>query len=133
MADPLEALAGRKTILLTTFRRDGTRAASPVSLAFDGDRAFFRTWDTSWKAKRLRRNPDVEVAPATFRGTPTGPTIRARARRLSGADERLARRALARRHPVLHRFLVPLAHRLMRRRTVHFELLPRPDTPRHSA
>ena len=34
-----------KTILLTTYKRDGTPVGTPVSIAFDGDRAFFRSYD----------------------------------------------------------------------------------------
>ena len=34
-----------------------------------------------------------------------------------------AARALARRHPFLQRLLVPVTHRLMRYRTMHYELL----------
>jgi PPOX class probable F420-dependent enzyme len=93
-----------------------------VSIAFDGDRAFFRTWQTSGKAKRLRRDARVEVAPATLRGERTGPAIAARARLLDGADARGAARALARRHRVLQAILVPVTHRLMRYRTLHYEL-----------
>lgn len=124
MTSALAPLRGVKTIALTTYKRDGTGVRTPVSLAFDGDRAFFRTWDTAWKAKRLRRNPSVEVAPSTLAGKPTGPAIRARARLLSGTDEALARRTLAASQPILHGVLVPLAHRLVRHRTVHYELLP---------
>ena len=125
MSTALDQLRRTKTILLTTYRRDGTPVATPVSIAFDGDRAFFRTWHTAHKATRLRRNPDVEAAPATLKGTPTGPAVPARARLLDGRDAQLAARALARRHRVLHRGLVPFAHRLMRYRTVHYELSPR--------
>jgi len=124
MATDIQALRAVKTVLLTTYRRDGTPVATPVSIAFDGARAVFRTWDTAGKAKRLRRNPTVEVAPCTFRGRPTGPAVHAEARRLAGDDEGKARAALGRRHPLLHRLLVPLAHRLMRYRTVHYELVP---------
>ena len=35
-----------------------------------------------------------------------------------------AARALARRHRILQAILVPAAHRLMRYRTVHYELIP---------
>lgn len=35
----------QKTVLLTTYRRDGTPVGTPVHIAVDGDRAFFRTWD----------------------------------------------------------------------------------------
>jgi PPOX class probable F420-dependent enzyme len=119
-----EHLRRTKTILLTSYRRDGTPVATPVSIAFEGDRAFFRTWDTAWKARRLRRNPVVEIAPATLRGEPTGRTLRARARLLAGDEAVPARDALARRHPFLHGLLVPLTHRLKGHRTVHYELLP---------
>lgn len=129
MTSPLDAFVREKTILLTSYRRDGTPVATPVSIAFDGDRAFFRTWDTAWKAKRLRRNPSVEIAPSTFRGEPMGPAIRASARLLSGDEAKQARRALAARHPVLQGLLVPLGHRLLRYRTLHYELIPVVDRP----
>jgi len=63
-----------KTILLTTCKRDGTGVATPVSVAFDGERAFFRSYDKAWKTKRLRRDPAVQAAPAT----PRPPVIQAR-------------------------------------------------------
>jgi uncharacterized protein len=121
----LEPFRGRKTALLTTFRRDGTPVATPVTCAIVGDRLYFRTYDKAGKAKRLRRHPDVEVVPSTFRGAPRGETLAARARLLSGAEERVAQRALARRSPFLQGILVPLTHRLARYRTLHFELEPR--------
>jgi hypothetical protein len=39
----------------------------------------------------------------------------------------VAARALARRHRILQAILVPAAHRLMRYRTLHYELVPRVD------
>jgi uncharacterized protein len=122
MTNRFEPLKSTKTIQLTTYKRDGTPVGTPVSVAFAGDRAFFRTYDKSWKAKRLRNNPEVEVAPATVSGKETGPAIHARARLLEGADARVAKKALARRHPALQRVVVPLTHRLMRYRTLHYEL-----------
>ena len=118
----LAGLHGTKTILLTTYKRDGTPVATPVSLAFDGDRAFFRSFDQAWKTRRLRNNPAVQVAPATLRGKATGPTVDARATLLAGAQADVAARALARRHPVLQGLLVPWAHRLRHYRTMHYEL-----------
>ena len=81
----LESLKGTGTILLTTYKRDGTPVPTPVSIAFDGDRAFFRSYDQAWKTKRLRNNARVEIAPATLRGKPTGPAVAARATLLTGA------------------------------------------------
>jgi hypothetical protein len=37
-------LRDTKTIVLTTFKRDGTPIPTPVSIAFDGSRAFFRSY-----------------------------------------------------------------------------------------
>ena len=113
-----------KTILLTTYKRDGTAVGTPVSIAFDGDRAFFRSYDKAWKTKRLRRDPRVRVAPSTVRGKPTGPPIQARATLLDGEQARVAARALARRHRVLQAVLVPAMHRVMRYQTMHYELEP---------
>ncbi len=127
MTDALEPLRHSKTILLTTYKRDGTPVATPVSIAFDGDRAFFRTYHKAGKTKRLRNNPQLEAAPCTLRGQPTGPAIRARAALLSGDDARLAARSLAQGHRVLQAALVPLLHRLMRYRTLHYEILPAED------
>jgi PPOX class probable F420-dependent enzyme len=121
---PLEPFAGQWAVLLTTYKRDGTPIGTPVSIAVDGDRAFVRTFDTAWKLKRIRNNPEVEVAPSTWRGKPTGSAIRARARVLEGEESAYAGRLLARKHPILHRFLVPLGHRLRDNETVHIELRP---------
>jgi uncharacterized protein len=122
MDTDLATLHSTKTILLTTYKRDGTPVATPVSLAFDGDRAFFRSYDKAWKTRRLRNNPAVRVAPATLRGKTTGPTVDARATLLDGAQADVAARALARRHRVLQGMLVPWAHRLRHYQTMHYEL-----------
>src|SRR5436305_11157051 len=123
MNAPLTPLRNTKTILLTTYKKDGTPVATPVSIAFDRERAFFRSYDKAWKTRRLRRNPAVEAAPATLRGQPTGPAVRARAILLDGEQAHIAARALARRHRILQAILVPAAHRLMRYRTMHYELI----------
>ncbi len=76
----------QKTILLKTRKRDGTWVATPVSIAVQGDRAYVRTYDKSWKSKRLRNFPEVRFAPSTFRGKPSGPAVRAGARLLDGEE-----------------------------------------------
>jgi uncharacterized protein len=119
-----ESFAKRRTALLTTYKRDGTAVATPVTIAVDGDRAFVRTWDTAWKARRMRNNPNVLVAPSTLRGRPVGPAIAAHSRLLGGAEATRAARAIARRQRFLQGILVPLTHRIARYRTVHYELTP---------
>jgi PPOX class probable F420-dependent enzyme len=119
----------QKTIRLTTFRKDGTAGTSPVSIAVDGDRAYFRTYERAIKARRIRRNPNVEFGSATMSGKPIGPMLPAQARPLEGAEYRQAARLLRRKYPVLHGVVVPSVHRLMRSkygRTLHAELIPSP-------
>jgi PPOX class probable F420-dependent enzyme len=121
----LEPFVRQKTVLLTSYRRDGTPVGTPLSVAVDGDRAFVRSYERAGKTRRLRNNPQVEIAPSTTRGRPTGPALRARARRLDGAEARRAASLLRRKHPFLHGILVPSTHRAFRSRfgaTVHFEL-----------
>ncbi|MFD2764255.1 PPOX class F420-dependent oxidoreductase [Micromonospora eburnea] len=118
-------LARQKTVVLTTLKRDGTAVPTAVSVAVVGERAYVRSFEKAWKTKRIRNNPRVTVAPSTALGKPTGTPVEAVARRLSGAEDRAASRALVRKHPLLHGLLVPLTHRLGRRRTgrtVHFAL-----------
>jgi PPOX class probable F420-dependent enzyme len=122
MSNALESLKDAKTILLTTYKRDGRPVSTPVSIAFAGDRAFFRSYDKAWKTKRLRNDAHVEAAPATLRGRPTGAAIRGRATLLAGEQERIAAKALARRHPGLQGILVPVTHKVLRYRTMHYEL-----------
>ena len=56
LANPaLAPISNAKTILLTTYKRDGTPVATPVSVAFDGGRAFFRSYDQAWKTRRRRQ------------------------------------------------------------------------------
>ncbi|SEG89492.1 hypothetical protein SAMN05216223_12096 [Actinacidiphila yanglinensis] len=119
---PFEPFVRQRTILLTTYKRDGTPVGTPVSIVVEGDRAFFRTYDAAWKTKRMRNDPRVEIAPSTVTGKPTGPAVPARAALLTGAEATRAARALARKYPFLHGFLVPLAHRVKRYTTLHYVL-----------
>ncbi|AJT65021.3 hypothetical protein T261_3351 [Streptomyces lydicus] len=111
-------------ILLTTHKRDGTGVDTPVNIAVDGDHAYIRTYGSAWKAKRMRNFPEVEICAATWRGRPTGPVRRARVRLLDPQtrEYRRAERSLTRKYPLIHGLLVPLAHRLKREETLHYEL-----------
>jgi PPOX class probable F420-dependent enzyme len=121
MVEGLARFAGQRTVLLTTFRRDGTAVGTPVNIAVEGNCAFVRTFDTAWKLKRIKNIPVVRIAPSTARGKPTGPAIRVRARVLSGDEAAHASRAIDKKYPVLHGILVPLIHRVRGNKTIHFE------------
>lgn len=117
-----DGLRDQRTVVVTTFRRDGTGVPTAVHVVVEGDHAYIRTWATSGKAKRLRRDQRLMIAPSTFRGRPTGPAMIATARLLQGDEGQAVRRALGAKHPILQRRLVPLAHRLLHYKTIHYEL-----------
>jgi len=114
--------ADERHLLLTTFRRDGSAVATPVHVATEGDVAYIRTFAPSGKVTRIRRNSDVEVAPSTMRGRPTGAATRAHARILDGVEAEHAGRLLAAKYPLLHGRLIPWFHRRRKLVTVHLEL-----------
>jgi uncharacterized protein len=120
----LEPFVHRRTALLTTYRRDGTPVRTPVTMAVAGDRAFVRSYDKAWKAKRMRNNPDVRIVPSTGRGKPRGTEIGARSRLLRGDEASVASRAVAHRQPILQGVAVPLVHRIKGYETLHYELTP---------
>ena len=62
------------------------------------------------------------LAPCTARGRPTGRERAGRARRLSGEEADAAAAALRRRHPFVHRFLVPLELALKRTHNAYYEV-----------
>ncbi len=126
----------QKTILLTSYRRDGTPVGAPVSIAVDGDHAYVRSPGYGGKIKRIRRNPVVQIAPCTAWGRPTGPALQMRAHLVQGDEFRWAGRLLAGKYPMLQGAFVPLAHRLGRAKfgpTVHMRLTPTAASPAEDA
>ena len=71
----LEDLAAGKYLSLTTFRRDGTPVATPVWLVRDGDCLRVITQADSGKAKRLRHDSRVLLAPCDARGRLKGEQV----------------------------------------------------------
>lgn len=57
---------------LTTFKRDGTPVAVPIWQAVGGDKVYMFTEAGSWKVKRLRRNPRIEITTCDWRGNLDG-------------------------------------------------------------
>lgn len=120
--DVADVLAAR-TVLMRTRKRDGSWVPTPVSLVTDAGHTYFRTYNASGKAKRLRNFPEVTVTASSFRGKPHGPTVTGRARLLDGEEAAHARALLAARFPLLHRRLVPWMHRRKGWTTLHYELV----------
>lgn len=118
----LAPLLRQTTVLLTTWDRDGAAAQTPAHIAVAGDHAFIRTHEGSPNNARLRRNPRVTIAPVTT-GRDEG-AIRATARPLSGTEATIAARAMRRKYPIRHGWLIPRFYRLRGYRTVYYRLDP---------
>ncbi|MGC8969952.1 MAG: PPOX class F420-dependent oxidoreductase [Conexivisphaera sp.] len=118
----LEELRGRKYLLLTTFRRDGTPVGTTVLFALDDDRILVHTSADSGKVKRLRRNPRALVQPSTILGRPLGPPIEVMGRVLEGEEAREAARIL--RSCCLEKRLSMMLDPLRRSPPAYLELRP---------
>jgi uncharacterized protein len=111
-------------MLLTTFERGGAAVSAPVRGAADGDRAYFWTWSGSGSAQLLQHADAVQVTPCSTRGLLTyGLPLSATARLLHGDEASQATGKLARKHPLQHRFLIPLLQWARRRQMMIYELL----------
>jgi uncharacterized protein len=73
-------ITGQRYISLATFRKNGTPVYTPVWFGEENGRLYVMTNAKTGKAKRLRNNPDVRIAPSTMRGKVTGPEFSATAR-----------------------------------------------------
>src|SRR6185436_19006574 len=88
-----DALRGRKHAILTTYRRSGEAVPTVVWFGLDdAGRMYLRTEADAFKVKRLRRNPEVLVAPSDVRGKPKGPAAAGTARVLDASENDHAER-----------------------------------------
>jgi PPOX class probable F420-dependent enzyme len=99
----LEGLERHRYLLLTSFRRDGRAAPTPLWFARVNDALYARTQVETAKVKRIRRNPEVLIAACTLRGRPLEPPRPARARVLRPEEHPIAEEALAKRYGLLRR------------------------------
>jgi PPOX class probable F420-dependent enzyme len=106
--------AADKSVYSKSLRRHGAGVATPVNLAIEGDHGYFRTYSRAAKLKRIRRNPNGQVAAASRLGKLSGPTFPCRIRVLDGIEAAHAEHTIKRKHPIVQGVLVSLAHTLMR-------------------
>jgi PPOX class probable F420-dependent enzyme len=78
MALPHE-IQGHAYISLTTYRKNGDAVRTPVWFGEDQSKLYVMTRGDAGKAKRIRNNPQVQIAPCTIRGKITGPDFPAKA------------------------------------------------------
>lgn len=71
----LTSLDKQKYISLTTFRRTGEAVATPVWFVRLEDALYFYSDATAGKVKRIRNNPQVQLAACTISGNVKGPSF----------------------------------------------------------
>ena len=89
---------GQKYICLTTFRKSGAAVPTPVWFGEDNGRLYVMTRSDSGKYKRIRNNPQVQIAPCTMRGKIKGPQFHATARILPPEDWAHAKQTIHRKY-----------------------------------
>jgi len=94
----LSQFASRRYISLETYRRNGTPVRTTVWFVEHNGELMFYTMAASGKAKRMRRDPRVRVAPCDARGNVKGEWVEGRARPLEGEQASLAYAMLDRKY-----------------------------------
>ncbi len=87
-------LRGYQFMNLITFRKSGKAVKTPVWFAETEHKLYMLTGSQTGKAKRIRNNARVQVAPANFLGQPLGLEVEAVARILPRDEELPARLAM---------------------------------------
>lgn len=99
---------GGKYLSLTSYRKDGSPVSTPVWFVDDGERYYVITSASSYKAKRIRRNPSVTVARCTASGKLRGAPIPARAELLPASEHERVDRLMASKYRVDRILILPV-------------------------
>lgn len=90
----IDDLRGHRYCVVITCRPDGTPAPTALWFGLRDGRVYLRTGASTAKLRRIRRNPEVRIAPSTWRARPLGPPFIGRARLLDSAEEPTAELAI---------------------------------------
>ena len=85
---------GQKYISLATFRKNGVAVHTAVWFAERDGKIYVKTRNDSGKYKRIRNNPQVNVAPCTARGKVAGPEFAGTARILPPEQSEKAKESM---------------------------------------
>ena len=72
MCDIDTVINRKKCINLTTFRKDGTRVATPIWYIWKNAKLYMFSEENAWKLKRIANNPNVELIPCNYFGNLRG-------------------------------------------------------------
>jgi PPOX class probable F420-dependent enzyme len=87
---PFSVFDSEKYLNLESYRRNGQAVATPVWFAQDRDVIYIYSLADAFKVRRIRNNPRVRIAPCGAAGQLKGEWVEARARIVTGDEERRA-------------------------------------------
>ena len=102
---PGKAFSKERYISLETYKKSGEAVRTPVWLIEEGGVVFIRTDPSSWKAKRMRRNHRVRLAPSDMRGTPKGEWVDGEARFVEGEEAERVLKLITKKYGLMGRVI----------------------------
>jgi len=100
------SIGAAQYISLMTYRKDGTGVATPVWVADRGNFLFAWTQADSGKAKRIARDPVVQIAVCTASGKLKSDYVPATARLIDGGGEEMVRELMLNKYGWKLKFLI---------------------------
>jgi hypothetical protein len=98
VTDALQSFKGHSYLNLETRKRNGTTVPTPVWFVADGPSLYVRTEVTSGKAKRVRNDPRVRIAPCAANGDLRGEWQPAHASHVEGQEAARIRQLFLRKY-----------------------------------
>jgi len=89
-ANSLAQFQKKNYLSIESYRKSGEPVRTPVWFVEDGGSLYVRTGPDSGKVKRLKRNPNLKVAPCSMSGDPQGTWLAATCEIVN--DEQLAKK-----------------------------------------
>jgi hypothetical protein len=117
-APELEARFPGKYLSVSSFKRDGTTVATPVWFVIENGRLLVYTSPDSFKAKRIRRNPSVTIAPCNATGRLRGDPVPAAAEFLPAGETDHVMGLITRKYRIDRVLKLPLYNLVQRLRGV---------------
>ncbi len=100
MSNALAQFQNEKYVSLQTYKKNGQAVSTPVWFCIHGNVMYISAPEQTGKVKRIRNNPQVQIAACDSRGNVTGPWVAGRARFADAAETQAAERLLNRRYHV---------------------------------
>jgi PPOX class probable F420-dependent enzyme len=114
----LDARFPGKYLSLTSFKRDGSAVATPVWFVVEDGRVLVNTDPQSFKAKRIRHNPAVTIAPCSASGRLRGESMPAQAELLPAGELERVEQLIARKYRFDRILVLPIYRAVQRLRGV---------------